>query len=41
MPFVVDVGKVKLNVETAATVAAGLTEPEHAPMFCSPFDVME
>lgn len=35
----VDNGNFFWTVETAATVAAGLTEPEHQKMFCSPFDV--
>ena len=35
----VDNGNFYWIVETAATVAAGLTEPQHKQMFCSPFDV--
>lgn len=35
----VDNGNFFWIVETAATVAAGLTEPEHQKMFCSPTDV--
>ena len=35
----VDNGNFYWIVETAATVAAGLTAPENAPMFCSPFEI--